>query len=435
MSSDTATTSAVTSTFGSHPAPVLRLLVLSDFAGGRAEAPRWVELDGLESLMAALEPTVRLRVPNRLGVGAPELACTLAFRRLADFAPERLARGHALTSTLLRIREALADGADGRTGAGQLAERLLVAAGDSELASLVRERPAAATTASPSGASAVDSLLGMVQVPTVQATSSLALETALGAAAAAGSGPAVAAALAAVDYRLTLQLATFADAPALRELEAAWRGLELLLARVQPGGPVQVHAQPASKDDYLDSFYDTHFEAEHAGEVDPPLGLVVLGYAFDRSPRDTESLHHAARLASSLGVPFIAEVGPEFFGVKQLSLVATMPDLGRKSRGPEYAKWNRLRADESSLWLALAFNRVLLRSAWGEPGAAVAGFAWDAAAAGAANRPLFGSGVWALAAAVAQGYLAEGPRFPMAGAEGPALLSGLVIRMARVGKG
>ena len=191
-----------------------------------------MELDGLESLMAALEPTVRLRVPNRLGVGAPELACTLAFRRLADFAPERLARGHALTSTLLRIREALADGADGRTGAGQLAERLLVAAGDSELASLVRERPAAATTASPSGASAVDSLLGMVQVPTVQATSSLALETALGAAAAAGSGPAVAAALAAVDYRLTLQLATFADAPALRELEAAWRGLKHLVDQV-----------------------------------------------------------------------------------------------------------------------------------------------------------------------------------------------------------
>lgn len=434
MSSDTGTTSAVTSVPGSRPPFVLRVLVLADLAGGRAEATRSAEQGALEPLMAALEPALQLRVPNRLGVGAPELACTLSFRRLADFAPDRLARAHPLTTALLRVRAVLADAAGGQTGPGSLAERLLAAAGDGELAALLRERPATAAPTPPSGGSPVDSLLGMVQAPAVQAAPSGSLGAALAAAAAAGSGPPVAAALAAVDYRLTLQLATIADAPAVRDLEAAWRGLELLLARVQPGGPVQVEIQPTSKDDFLDAFYDTHFEREHAGEVDPSLGLVVLGFAFDRSPRDTESLQHAARMASSLGVPFVGEVAPEFFGVKQLGLAATMPDLGRKSRGPEYAKWNRLRADESSLWLALAFNRVLLRPAWGEPGAAVDGITWDAAAAGAANRPLFGSGAWALAAAVAQGYLAEGPRFPAAGAEGPALLSGLATRMARVGK-
>lgn len=433
MSSDTGTTSAVTLAPGLRPVSALRLLVLADLAAGRNQEARRAEPGALEPLMAALEPTVRLRVANRLGVGAPELACTLSFRELADFALEHLARANPLTTALLRMRAVLADAA-GQAGPGSLTERLLAAAGDGELASLVRERPATTTGPPASGGSAVDSLLGMVQAPAVQAAPSGPLGPALAAAAAAGSGPAVEAALAAVDYRLTLQLATIADAPAVRDLEAAWRGLELLLGRVRPGGPVRVEVQPTPRADVLDAFYDAHFEREHVGETDPSLGLVVLGFAFDRSPRDTEDLQHMARMAASLGVPFVAEIGPEFFGVKQLGLAATMPDLGRKSRGPEYAKWNRLRADESSLWLALAFNRVLLRPAWGEPGAAVEGFAWDAAAVGGANRPLFGSGAWALATAVAQGYLAEGPRFPAAGAEGPAVLSGLATRVVRVGK-
>jgi len=407
---------------------------MADLAAGQVEAPRRIEPGELETAMATLEPALQLRVPNRLGVGAPELACTLSFRALADFAPQRLARAHPLTAGLLRIRGVLAQAVGGTAGAGSLAERLAAAAGDGELAALVQKRPAAAVPAPPAGGSAVDSLLDMVQAPPARPAASEPLGVVLAAAAAAGGGPAATAALAAVDDHLTLQLGVIADAPALRELEAAWRGLGLLLERVQPGGSVQLEFQPTPKDDFLDAFYDTHFEREHAGEVEPPLGLVALGFAFDRSPRDTEALQHAARMAASLGVPFVGEIGPEFFGVKQLGLAAAMPDLGRKSRGPEYAKWNRLRTDESSLWLALAFNRVLLRPAWGEPGAEVEGFEWNSAAAGPANRPLFGSGGWALAAVVVQGYLAEGLRFPAAGPEGPAVLAGLPSRIAKPGK-
>lgn len=431
MSSDTGITSAVPPAAASRPARPLRVLALADLAAGKVEATRRVDAGTPEALMAALAPTLQLRVANRLGVGAPELACTLSFRGLADFAPARLARAHPLTAALLRVREVLAG--EGRNEPGALREPLFAAAGEGELAEAMRARPAAVAAAPPAGGSPVDALLDMVQAPAVPAAPSSPLGEAL-AAAASGGGQAVAAALAAVDYRLTLQLAAIADAPPVRDLEAAWRGLAFLLARVQAGGPVRVEVLPTPRADLLDAFYDEHFAREHAGDTDPALGLVVLGFAFDRSPRDGEDLQQVARMAASLGVPFVGEVGPEFFGVRQLGLVATMPDLGRKARGPEYAKWNRLRADESSLWLALACNRPLLRPAWGEPGAAVEGFTWDAAAAGGANRPLFAAGAWALAAAVVQGYQAEGPRFPVAGAEGPALLAGLPTRAVRVGK-
>lgn len=429
MNSDTGTTSAVTPPSGPRRGERLRVLALADLAAGRTEATRRIEAGTVQAALAALAPTVQLRVANRLGVGAPELACTLSFRSFDDFAPERLARAHPLTAGLYRLREVLAPAVGGQVGPGSLSERLREACGDGELAALVNTRPAPAAS-SP----AVGALFEMVDLPTAAPAPTAPLGEVLAAAVSAGGGPAVERALAAVDYRLTLQLASIADAPPLRDLEAAWRGLELLLARVPSGGRVLVEVQPVPRADALDAFYDEHFEREHAGETDPPLGLVVVAFPFDRSPRDSEDLQVLARMGASLGVPFLGEVGPEFFGVKQLGLVATMPDLGRKSRGPEYAKYNRLRSDESSLWLALACNRPLLRPAWGEPGAEVRGLGWDAAAAAGANRPLYASGAWALAAAVAQGFQAEGLRFPVAGSEGPALLAGLPTHSVKVGK-
>lgn len=415
-----------------------RVLILADLAGGVADAPsRTVSSHGCAGLLKEVEPVVQVRVTNRLGVGAPELACTLSFREWADFEPARLVRGHPLLAALGRVRGVLVQATTEELPAAELAARLLGAAGDSELRGAVESSspPATAAPSRTAGAPAVDSLLGMVDVPAAAAPRTPgSLAEALAAAVAAGSGPAVAQALHAVDQRFTLQLAALADSAPVRELEAAWRGLDLLLHRVAADSPVLIEVQPTSRAEVLDTFYDTHFAREHAGETDPALGMVVLAFAFDRTPRDIEDLQHITRMASSLGIPFLAEVAPEFFGVKQLGLVTTMPDLARKCRGPEYAKWNRLRTEEDALWLNLAFNRPLLRPAWGEPGAEVAGIGWDATAAGPANRPLFGCGAWALAAAVVQGYVAQGLRFPVAGAQGPAVLTGLPTRLTRTGR-
>lgn len=437
MHAATADTSITSPTMdGGSPGP-FRVLVLADLAAGRSESTRRLRAGDQAAFLREAEPVVQVRVANRLGVGAPELACTLSFREWADFEPARLARAHPLLGALARVRQVLAQAVAGEVPAGDLAAQLRAAAGETDLCSTIESSspPAAPAPGHAAGAPAVDSLLGMVDVPASAAPRAPgSLAEALAGAVSAGHGPAVESALRAVDHRLSLQLAALADCAPVRELEAAWRGLDLLRTRVAADSPVIIEVQATTRAEFLDSFYDTHFAPEHAGETDPALGMVVLGFAFDRTPRDTEDLQHVTRMAASLGVPFLAEVAPEFFGVKHLGLVTTMPDLARKCRGPEYAKWNRLRADESSLWLALAFNRPLLRPAWGEPGAEVTGLEWDTTAAGAANRPLFGCGAWTLAAAVLQGYLAEGLRFPVAGAEGPAVLAGLPTRPARVGR-
>jgi len=436
MSPTTEPTAATPAIPGLRPISTLRVLVLADLAAGHAEAPFPVAADTLAAFLERTAPSLSLRIPNRLGIGPQELACSLSFRTLDDFNIDRLVRAHPLLQAVARVRAVLAAAGDGQPPAADLLRSVLDACGEGDLGIAIRDRLGSNPVAVPthSGGSAVDSLLGMVEVAAVPPAAAIGLVGSLVAVLTGHGAETLDGALRAFDNRLTVQLAALADAAPLRELEASWRGLQLLLDRLRPGAPVVIEAQPTSKLDLLDSFYDTHFEPEHGGQADPPLGLVLAAFAFDRTPRDIEDLQHASRMAASLGVPFLLEAAPEFFGVKQAGLVATMPDLTGKCRGPEYAKWNRLRADDASLWLTLAFNRVLLRTAWGEAGAEVTGFGWDGAAAGAANRPLWGSGAWALGAAVLQGFAVEGLRFPVAGAEGPAVLTDLQTRVTRIGK-
>jgi type VI secretion system protein ImpC len=194
------------------------------------------------------------------------------------------------------------------------------------------------------------------------------------------------------------QVAEIVQAEAFRALEADWRGVDFLARRAAAHPDVLIEILAAPKDAFLDAFFETVFAAEHDGTSAVPLSAVVLGYEFDRGPADVEALRHAARMGESLRVPFLASVGAPFWGLKQVKLLAGLPDLVRKLQGPEYAKWNGLRAEETALWLGLAANRFLLRPAHRET-----------------DRPLWGSGAYALAAVLAQGFAAGGVAFPLAG--------------------
>jgi type VI secretion system protein ImpC len=194
------------------------------------------------------------------------------------------------------------------------------------------------------------------------------------------------------------QVAEIVQTEAFRALEADWRGVDFLARRAATFPDVEIEILAASKEAFLDAFFETVFPAEHEGTAEVPLSAVVLGYDFDRGPADVETLRNAARMGESLRVPFLASVGAPFWGLKQVKLLAGLPDLVRKLQGPEYAKWNGLRSEETSLWLCLAANRILLRSAHG-----------------ATDRPLWGSGAFALAAVLAQGFAAGGVAFPLTG--------------------
>ena len=219
-----------------------------------------------------------------------------------------------------------------------------------------------------------------------------------------------------IDRRLTRQTAALCGAAGFANLETSWRGLAFLLEHTEPDGPVRIEILPAAKEDCLEVFFEHVFHDEYEGDSETPLSIVVLAYSFDRGPGDLDLLRNAARMGESLQTPFLASLGIGFWGLKRPALLASMPDPAGKTQGPEYAKWNRLRQDDSSLWLAFSVNRFLARPAYGDgDGGGHSGFRWDATAAGRSDAPLWGEGAWALAALASRAYADSGPRLPMAG--------------------
>ena len=437
---------------GSDPSPVskpvkLRILALAEFARGAQGAPIAISKSSFGEVLARLAPRVSARVPDRLGTGKGELTADLCIAALESFSPSKLAEAVAPLADLLAGRRLVEAALRGDLAPSDLATRLPAAFRDAGLGRQVAAAPARgpATPVRPFGTAPtgdIDALLSQVDDPAGAASplASASLVDVLTAALVPSTGTTGAeragmrTVLSEIDARLTRQTSALCELKEVRDLEAVWRGLKFLVDRIEFRREISLEILSTTRDTLLEDFYEKVFKSEYDGLAEDPLTLVVADFAIDRGLSDLEMLQDAARMASSLRVPFVFAGAPEFFGVRQPGLLATLPDLVQKMRSQEYAKWNRFRQEESSLWVALTANRVLLRDAWGSPGSPVREFAWDARAGEAGGQPLWGSGVWALAAAVAQGFAAEGPRFPLAGAQPPALLENLPLRPYRAGK-
>ncbi|MBT8340450.1 MAG: hypothetical protein HKP58_08585, partial [Desulfatitalea sp.] len=153
----------------------------------------------------------------------------------------------------------------------------------------------------------------------------------------------------------------FSDS-SFRTMEAAWRGLRLLLQQGVPqqGPPphvsvAAVHAQTL---------------AESLGALTPHLlealpDLVLLDMPFDNTPLHLERLTTVAQWAATLMVPTIAWVGPRFLQISSWQELQTLPFIPNHLTGAAYAKFNKLQASEAAPWLCLACNRFMLRYPYG----------------------------------------------------------------------
>ncbi len=428
----------------------LRILVLSDLAAGATQSgpPKVVDANGIDQLMNELEPRVKISVTDHIGLGRPpELDVVLEPRSLEDLAPDGLVSTIAPLRRVLDARAAIGRCLAGETPLEELLDALAEALGDGPLASSLKEAMAAAGgqgSAEPTAASAasdpVASILDKVDVPGPAASSSVpaATTSSLVDAIAQVVAPATTTGadrqrleplLEDIDRRLTRQVDAVLAHPAVQELERAWRSLAFLLRRtLRTPARIEVLAGPTGE--ALDLFFDRVFHQEHEQSSDIPLTAVLFDRPFGRSPAEVSELQAAGRLGDSLGVPFIASMASEFFGMKQHRRLATLPDLTGKVTGPEYAKWRAFRSDPLSLWVCLTVNRFLLREAWGSRTDRVRSFRWT----GSDGSPLWGEGSWALVTAVLTSFAEEGLKFLCIGPRSPGALNDLPLTTYTTGK-
>jgi type VI secretion system protein ImpB len=126
--------------------------VLADLSGNSSDVEKPdmtdrkfldVDMDNFDKRMAAIEPGVSMKVPNKLGGDeGDKLSVKLTMRKMEDFSPAAIARQIPATAKLLKAREQLANllrYMDGKAAAEATLRKLLA---DPQLMATVKEKMA-----------------------------------------------------------------------------------------------------------------------------------------------------------------------------------------------------------------------------------------------------------------------------------------------------
>jgi type VI secretion system protein ImpC len=365
------------------------LAVLGDFGGregsGRPPAvpgPLLVDRDDLDAVLARLAPEATL-----------ELGGTqrLRFRAIEDFHPDRLLEGLPLFAALRETRRRLADPrtfADVAAGlrapapAPPSAERRQATAERLATGSLLDDildaTPGGAPGAHP-GETAPARPSGSVRAPGELASF---LRDVVRPHLVPGPDPRQHELLASVDAAVAALLRLVLRHPQVRALERRWRGVELLVRRLETGPSLRVvlfdvtraelaaGVAGAARDGAL-------FERLQAGAsalpgAAPWAALVGL-YDFADTPADVALLDRLARLGEACGAPWL--------GTAAAALARGAPPEPHDAAGPpaehhpaaaggttSAPTWAAVRRAPHARWLGLAFPALLLRLPYGADG-------------------------------------------------------------------
>ncbi len=180
---------------------------------------------------------------------------------------------------------------------------------------------------------------------------------------------------------------TILGSSAFRELEAAWRGVDFLLRRLDVDGPLTLHLVDLSPEELRTDLLagdDLSKTGLHRLLVEKTVGtpgahpwaaFVVLG-SFGPSPSDAEALGRLAKIAAQAGTAVLAGADPGLVGCASLAETPD-PDDWAEPTGPGAEAWAALRRLPEAKYVGLALPRILLRLPYGKETNAVEAFDFE----------------------------------------------------------
>jgi type VI secretion system protein ImpC len=358
----------------------VRIAVLGDFSAGAAAgrletgddlARRKmipVEFDSLEDTLGRLE--VKLALPIGEGGDGVEIE----FSELDSFHPDSLYRELPMFRSLVDLRKRLNNTA---TFAKAAAEVQAMGGGPKGRASRSGRRR------SKSGAPAADAklsdfarLVGIAPEVRVDAPVDALLKRILGPFVKAAPDPKREALVVTVDSALSDAMRTVLHQAEFQNLEALWRGMDMLLRRVETGPSLQVLLVDMSAEEFaadLSSASDLSETGLYSMLVDKPsqdkaggVSLVLGLYQFEPTPPHAELLGRMAKIVKLAGAPFITSINAEAFTDR------------RKPPHPLMAQaLEALRALPEASHLALLAPRFMLRHPYGKKSDPISSFAFE----------------------------------------------------------
>lgn len=389
-----------------------RVLLLGDFSGrahrGLAEPGSIgerrlavVDVDNLDTTLKQLAPRVQATLPDGSAVD-------LAFDSIDAWHPDRLVRAFGPLLAPLALRRRLLDPAQSAAAAAELgAVAARRASGTAASAAASAEDDAAmfsrllgGATTRPGGAtwaaSTVDRLLRQIigsgdVTPAFEAPSLY---------------------VSAVESTASAQLRALLHLPAFQAVEAAWRGAQFLVSRLDLDEDLQLclldvtldelrSDAAGAGDDAVQSALARRLQKLAAEAADAEASWLVAAGLFEFGVGDLDLLASIGRAALAAGIPFVAGA--------DASITGTVVD-GTDWLPPAdaaLARWRALRGSGVAAAIGLVAPRLLLRLPYGKASDPIDAFPFEelAGSAPAPGELLWGGG--AIAAVLA---LARDPR-------------------------
>ena len=327
------------------------MLALADFCGSGApenDAPQRIDKSNFEVVLSSFSPRLDLQVADHVGGGKLPLAIELRFAAMADFAPIAILeqtdafRGYLESCRLL---SAVAKGAVGTDAAQQRLAKLEIPDALRDRISGVLSGPAAppaqeAATSTdqtgdilgdvgmpdegqPDAQRGVQSLIDQLGIKRVELAAAPARQ--------------LAATLLDETCRLVhAQLDEILHHSSFQTLEAAWRGLQLLVTRTDFQQPsVAIHVAHCTRPNLVSALaaqLETLWSIGHVAD------LVVADFAFDQSPQDVALLKAVADGGLGAYCPVVASASRAILGID--GDTSSLPhSLDERFDAPDLIEW------------------------------------------------------------------------------------------------
>jgi type VI secretion system protein ImpC len=357
------------------------IAVLGDFSGranrgvcetGQALATRTrhaIDVDTLNCLPARLN--TELEIPVGLKDG-PHI--TMSFSELEDFHPDALCAQLEIFQKLLTTRQQLQDPATFPEAAAQvrswLSQPKTIESPAGDEGKLESEE---------SNTDTIERLLGKAPKAKAGVKPGAGIEALIAEAVRPhiipSPDPKQAELFTQIEQAISARMQAILHHPDFQDLEASWRMLEFLCARVETDETLKIYAFDISKQELAEDLasdslqstgiYRLLVEQTLGASGDDPYALLVGAYGFDQIDEDIRLLQKLGRVAQAAAAPFMATAHSHFAGCE--SLGAT-PDPNEWHWQPDPdAKhlWQILRQSSEAPYIGLVLSRFLQRLPYG----------------------------------------------------------------------
>lgn len=374
--------------------PPFHVLLLGDWSGANRKSlnerqPIVIDRDNFDDVLGKLNVGLDLDLQ---GDGKDVLP--LRFAELDDFHPDNLFRQVSLFSDLRDVRRRLVDPDTFDRAANEVrswfntADEIVKT--DTEIESEINDAPPIDST----------NLLDMILTQPSESTASINSQTVdnseLGRFVSKIISPYLikideneqSKLVATVDETIAELMRTILHHPNFQALEAAWRGLYLLVRRLETDVDLKIFILDLSKDELTanlksvntlsDSFLYRRLITESIETAgNEPFAVVGGNYSFGVNVDDVASLLRIAKLAEAANAPFISYVQPEIFGIEDFSEKIEASRFKVSEDSNEGKLWTALRSSPETDYLGLSPMKILTRMPYGEKSDSIDTFSFE----------------------------------------------------------